>query len=117
MHRPSAVLEDERGFTLAELLVSTVVTLMVLAAALGSFSDAIRITDAARETTDTNQSIEVAMSLMVRDFIQAGSQGFPIGGIPVPTGTGAAPINRPAPAGTSLTFPADYEVFHAVRRL
>ena len=105
---------NEAGFTLAELLVSTVVTLMVLAAALGAFADAMRITDTARETTDTNQSLEVAMSLMVRDILQAGSQGFPIGGIPVPSGTGVSPINRPAPAGSSLTFPADYEVLPAI---
>lgn len=105
---------NEAGFTMAELLVSTVVTLMVLAAALGAFADAMRITDTARETTDTNQSIEVGMSLLVRDLIQAGSQGFPIGGIPIPSGTGASPINRPSPAGSSLTFPADYEVLPAV---
>lgn len=110
----AGVIQNESGFTLAELLVSTVVTLMVLAAALGAFTDAIRITDTARETTDTNQSIEVAMSLMVRDFIQAGSGGFPLGGVPVPSGFGASPINRPAPAGGSLTFPADYEVLPAV---
>ena len=105
---------NEAGFTLAELLVSTIVTLMVLAAALGAFADAMRITDSARETTDTNQNIEVAMSLMVRDFIQAGSQGFPTGGLPIPSGAGANPLKRPAPAGSSLTFPASYEVMPAI---
>ena len=105
---------DEAGFTLAELLVSTVVTLMVLAAALGAFADAMRITDSARETTDTNQNIEVALSLMVRDFIQAGSQGYPIGGVPIPSGAGAVALDRPAPAGSSLTFPATYEVMPAI---
>lgn len=106
--------QNEAGFTLAELLVSTVVTLMVLAAALGAFADAMRVTDTARETTDTNQNIEVAMSLMVRDFLQAGSQGFPLGGIPIPSGVGVTAITRPAPAGSSLTFPADYEVLPAI---
>lgn len=107
-------MHDERGFTLAELLVSTVVTLMVLAAALGAFTDAVRITDAARETTDTNQSIEVAMSLMTRDFIQAGSAGFPIGGISIPSGSGATAIKRPSPIGSSYTFPTGYQVLPAV---
>ena len=105
---------NESGFTLAELLVSTVVTLMVLGAALGAFADAMRITDTARETTDTNQNIEVALSLMVRDFIQAGSQGYPIGGLPIPSGAGAVALNRPAPAGSSLTFPSTYEVMPAI---
>jgi type II secretory pathway pseudopilin PulG len=115
MHEHSgARLRSEAGFTMAELLVSTVVTLMVLAAALGAFSDAMRITDAARETTDTNQSLEVAMSLMVRDVIQAGSQGFPTGGIPVPSGASAEAITRPAPAASTLTFPATQEVFPAI---
>lgn len=104
---------NEAGFTLAELLVSTVVTLMVLGAALGSFSDAIRITDAARETTDTNQSLEVSTTLMVRDFIQAG-QGIPLGGIPIPSGAGAQPVKRPSPAGSDMTFPVTDETVPSV---
>ena len=100
---------NEAGFTLAELLVSTVVTLMVLAAALGSFSDATRITDAARETTDTNQNLEVATTLLVRDLIQAG-QGIPPGGIYVPSGAGATALKRPSPAGSDMTFPLGTEV-------
>lgn len=105
--------KNEAGFTLAELLVSTVVTLMVLAAALGSFSDAVRITDAARETTDTNQSLEVATTLLVRDLIQAG-QGVPTGGIYLPSGNGATAIKRPSPAGSDMTFPLGTEVLPAL---
>ena len=100
---------NEAGFTLSELLVSTVVTLMVLAAALGSFSDAVRVTDAARETTDTNQNLEVATTLLVRDLIQAG-QGIPPGGIYLPSGAGATAITRPSPAGSDMTFPLGTEV-------
>lgn len=106
-------LRSESGFTLAELLVSMVVTLMVMGAALGSFSDAIRITDAARETTDTNQSLEVSTTLMVRDFIQAG-QGIPLGGIPIPSGAGASEVKRPSPAGSDMTFPAGSEAIPSV---
>lgn len=106
-------MRSEQGFTLAELLVSTVVTLMVLAAALGAFSDAIRITDAARETTDTNQSLEVSTSMMLRDFIQAG-QGIPLGGVPVPSGNGASEVQRPSPAGSNMTFGAGTETIPAV---
>lgn len=104
---------NEAGFTLSELLVSTVVTLMVLAAALGSFSDAIRITDAARESTDTNQSLEVSTTLMVRDFIQAG-QGIPLGGIPIPSGTGATAVQRPSPLGSNMTFALGTEALPSV---
>ena len=106
-------LKGEAGFTLAELLVSTVVTLMVVGAALGAFTDAIRITDLARETTDTNQSLEVATALMVRDFIQAG-QGIPLGGIPIPSGAGATDVKRPSPAGADMTFPVTTETLPAV---
>lgn len=106
-------MRNESGFTLAELLVSTVVTLMVLAAALGGFADAMRVTDAARETTDTNQSLEVSASMLLRDFIQAG-QGIPLGGIPVPSGAGATEIQRPSPAGSDMTFAAGTEVIPAV---
>ena len=103
----------EAGFTLSELLVSTVVTLMVLAAALGAFSDAMRVTDLAREMTDTNQSLEVSTGLMVRDFIQAG-QGIPLGGIPLPSGAGATPVMRPSPAGSAMTFPIGTEALPSV---
>ena len=108
-----AVGKDEAGFTLAELLVSTVVTLMVLAAALGAFADAIRITEAARETTDTNQNLEVSTNMLLRDFIQAG-QGIPLGGIPVPSGTGAAQVERPSPAGSNMKFAVGTEAIPAV---
>lgn len=106
-------MRNEHGFTLAELLVSSVVTLMVLAAALGAFADAMRITDAARETTDTNQSLEVSTSMMLRDFIQAG-QGIPLGGIPIPSGTGATAVQRPSPAGSNMTFALGTEAIPSV---
>lgn len=106
-------LRDEAGFSLAELLVSTVVTLMVLGAALGTFTDATRVSDAAREASDTNLNLQVAMSMMVRDFIQTG-RGIPIGGIPIPSGGGAVALNRPAPPGAALTFPAGNVVLPAV---
>jgi type II secretory pathway pseudopilin PulG len=106
-------LRSESGFTLAELLVATVVTLMVVGAALGTFTDAVRVTDAARETSDTNQSLEVATALLIRDFIQAG-QGIPLGGISIPSGAGAQLVERPSPAGGTLTFPGGTEVISSV---
>jgi len=55
----------------------------------------------------------VAESLMVRDFIQIG-QGIPRGGVPIPTGAGAAAIPRPAQAGAALTFPGAWTTLPAV---
>jgi type II secretory pathway pseudopilin PulG len=86
----------DAGFSLAEALVAMALTLVVITSALSALASAARMTDTARIMSDTNQSLEVAMSLMERDFIQTG-EAVPRGGIPIPTGAGAAPIVRPGP--------------------
>lgn len=100
----------DAGFTLVELLISTVLTLIVIGSALGMFNSSVRLADTTRIVSETNQALQVATSLMTRDFIQAG-RGIPIGGIPVPTGAGASAIARPGPVtmnfpGAWLTLPA-----------
>jgi len=57
--------------------------------------------------------MQAAMSMMVRDFMQTG-QGIPKGGTPIPSGLGSVPIVRPAPIGTTLTFPAAWVTMPAV---
>jgi hypothetical protein len=71
------------------------------------------LADTTRIIQQTNQGMQAAMSLMVRDFIQTG-QGMPKGGIPIPTGAGAAPIARPSPPGPALTFPAAWVTMPAL---
>jgi hypothetical protein len=93
------------GFTLGEALVALALTLVVVSAAVGTFNQSARVADTSRTVSETNQALQVAMSLMVRDLIQTG-QGIPLGGIPLPSGAGSAPITRPAPPNVALTFPA-----------
>ena len=94
------------GFSLAETLVSTALTLIVLGTAVGALSDGVRLGDKTRRVADTNQGLQAALALMVRDFIQTG-HGIPAGGIPLPSGLGAVLVARPGPAG--LTFPVDWQ--------
>ena len=96
--------KHDDGFTIPEVLIATLLTMVVMGGALGAFNSAMTLTDTSRIVSDTNQGMQAAMSLMVRDFIQTG-QGIPKGGIPIPTGGGTAPIVRPAPAG-GVTYPA-----------
>ena len=104
--------KHDDGFTLIEALIATALTLIVVGAGLGAFTKGMDITDTARIISETNQNLQVAESLMVRDFIQIG-QGIPRGGIPIPTGAGSAAIPRPAQGGAALTFPAAWTTMPA----
>lgn len=105
--------QGERGFGLAELLVSTALMLVVLAGAFKAFDDARRASDAGNMLADGNQNLRMAVVLMTRDAIQTGRE-LPNGGIPIPRGGGAAPIARPGPPGTNLTFPATWTVLPSI---
>src|ERR1700733_15315153 len=93
----------DAGFTLAENVVAMAMTLVVVGGAVSALTATTRLPDTSRVMSDTNQNIEVGMSLMTRDFIQAG-ESVPLGGIPIPTGGGALAIVRPGPIGAGLTF-------------
>lgn len=105
--------KNDAGFTIAEALVATALTSIVIGSALGAFNDGMSLADTTRIVSETNQSMQAAMSLMVRDFIQVG-QGIPTGGIPIPTGPGATAILRPGPPGAALTFPGAWTTLPAV---
>jgi hypothetical protein len=61
--------------------------------------------------SETNHGLQAGMSLMVRDVMQTG-QGIPLGGVPLPNGTGAETVRRPGPDG--LTFDASLEAVPAI---
>ena len=103
----------DAGFTLAETLVAMTLALFVIGGSLTALTGTARIADTARLMSDTNQSLEVGMSLMVRDFIQGG-EAVPRGGIPIPSGAGATAIRRPGPPGSALTFSAAWTTLPAV---
>jgi prepilin-type N-terminal cleavage/methylation domain-containing protein len=96
-------MKREQGFSLVELLIATTITLVLLAATMTSFNDAMGINEKASQMADLEQNLRSGINLLVQDFINAG-WGIPTGGIPIPTGGGAAPVNRPGPPGTNYTF-------------
>ncbi len=91
-------LSHEDGFTLVELMTSTVITLMVLGGAMTTFQNAMTINDAGQQIADSSHNLRSGANLMIRDLMQAGRK-IPIGGIPIPNGAGATAINRPSPPG------------------
>lgn len=98
-------MKNETGFSLVEFLVSTMLTLVVLGISLATFSDAVNINQLAGLVADTDQNLRSGLTMLTRDLIQAG-EGIPTGGIPVPSGDGSTPVNRPGPVGVAYTFPA-----------
>jgi prepilin-type N-terminal cleavage/methylation domain-containing protein len=106
--------DDDRGYSLIELLVAVVVTLIVLGLGLGAFRDALRSADVVRLMADTNGNLQSGSNLMVRDLIQAG-QGVPIGGLPIPNGGAAVPIVRPGPANAvAAGFPSNVTLYAVI---
>ena len=96
-------MKSERGFTLIELLLSTTITLIVLAGAMSAFKDALDVNQTGSLVADSTQNLRAATNLIVRDLMQAG-RGIPTGGLPIPSGAGSGPINRPGPIGSAFTF-------------
>jgi hypothetical protein len=96
-------MKNERGFTLAEVLISTAIMMVVIGVATTAFKSAIDLTGGGALIADSNQSLRAATNLMVRDLIQTG-RGIPIGGVPIPSGPGTGTLNRPGPPGTTNTF-------------
>ncbi len=93
----------DAGFTLAETLVAMALTALVISAAIETFNRAIDLFGTSRRVSETDETLQAAVSLMVRDFIQTG-RGVPLGGIPIPSGNGSTPVLRPGPG--ALTFNA-----------
>ena len=105
-------LKGDGGFSLVELMVATFVTMVVLATTLGALNDGIRAADTAGLVAEMQHNSRTGLNMMTRDLMQAG-QGIPIGGIPIPSGAGALPINRPGPS-VSMTFPTTWVQLPAV---
>jgi len=102
---------NDAGFTLAEMLVAMALTAMVIGAAIETFNRAIGLFSTSRTVSETDETLQAAMSVMVRDFIQTG-RGVPLGGIPIPSGGGSSPVVRPGPG--ALTFAAGLTTVPAI---
>src|ERR1700675_649543 len=98
-------MQREKGFSLIEVMVSTAILLVIMAATLGALTDALHANEAVTLMADMQDNLRACMNMMVRDIIQAGS-GVPIGGISLPyTNAASRPINRPSPPLQAYTFP------------
>ena len=92
------------GFTLTELLVATTIMLLVTGAALGTFQSGLTMNESSSQMADANQNLRAGTNQLIRDIMQAGRIIGPEG-VPIPSGTGAQPVNRPSPpGGASLVF-------------
>ncbi len=99
------------GFSLMEMMFSTLLTLVVLATSLGGLTDGLRMHENASLSSEMHHNTRSAMNELTRDFLQAG-QGVPTGGIPIPNGAGATAIVRPGPG--SLQFDSSWATLPAV---
>jgi type II secretory pathway pseudopilin PulG len=89
--------------TLVELMVAMALSLLLFGLAFTLAQQLGNTADVVGSMSDVNQNLRAAVNMVSRDLSQAG-QNIPVGGIPVPGGTGAKAINRPGPG--TLTFPA-----------
>jgi Tfp pilus assembly protein PilW len=104
---------SERGFTLVELLISTLVSITVLGIAVGTFSNAMSLKDTAMQVADASQNLRGGSNLLVRDLLQVG-RNLPRGGIAIPSGAGSSAIRRPGPPDEAYTFDEDAVVLSAL---
>jgi len=95
-----ATISREDGFTLTEMMVSTAIVLMVVAAALQTFTQGLQINDAGTQLADANQNLRAGTNQLARDIMMAG-RIIGTEGISMPTGVGIT-FKRPGP--TALTF-------------
>jgi len=98
----------EAGFTLLEVLVATTLMLVILAATLGTLTDAIHATEGVTLMADTQENLRAGMNDIQRDLVQAG-EGLPQSGITIPNTGGVSAVNRPGPSGIG-TFPTSWTV-------
>jgi hypothetical protein len=88
---------------LVEIILAVALSVIVLGAVFNYFDGAANMTQGVSVMSGVNENLNGAAALMARDLYAAGT-GVPSGGIPLPNGTGSAPVTRPG-AGVA-TFPA-----------
>jgi Tfp pilus assembly protein PilW len=96
-------MRSEQGFSLAEVLIASALSLIVLGATMSTLNDALGLNEKTKLMVDLEQNLRAGANLLVRDFMNAG-WGIPTGGVPIPSGAGALPVNRPGPPGTTYSF-------------
>ena len=85
--------KSERGFTLVELLITMVVTVVILGGAVQLFQQSLQTTDLTVRRSEVQTEVRAALNQIERDLAQAGT-GVPLGGIAIPSqATGGADPN------------------------
>lgn len=108
-----------RGFTLAEMMVSMALGLMVVGGAVEMFSRAMNGTFTVSQRAEMQQDLRAAQNMLVKDIGMAGSGGFNIGGVPLVSGAGiSAPLYGCSSAGcgpnskNGVAFPNQGGAYH-----
>jgi prepilin-type N-terminal cleavage/methylation domain-containing protein len=84
---------QQRGFTLLELMVSMALGLIVMAAMASLFKTGLNSTMMVTQRAETQQNMRAAIDLMVKDIGMAGA-GLPSGGIQLPNGGGTTGVSK-----------------------
>jgi type II secretory pathway pseudopilin PulG len=95
----TSLMRDNRGFSLVELLVSTLIMMLVLGLSARALTESMRADEAIGLMADNNQSLQSAQSMMVRDLVDAG-RNVRLGGLPLPIGPDEDVV-RPGPANAA----------------
>ena len=82
---------SESGFTLVELMIAAMLTLVVMSVAFSTFENAAELNEAVMQIADQSQNLRAGTNLLVRDLLQAG-RNLPTGGIAIPSGANAEDI-------------------------
>jgi hypothetical protein len=77
-----------RGFTLAEMLVSLALGMIVVGGAVEMFSRAMSGTFTTSQQAEMQQDLRAAQNMLVKDISMAGSGGFNVGGVALVSGNG-----------------------------
>jgi Tfp pilus assembly protein PilW len=95
---------DSRGFSLAEAVVATGASVVLLGGAVLLFQQAMGAAFIVTQRAEMQQNARVAINMIVRDAGIAAT-GMPVGGIQLPSGAGSVPARFAcdAPAGCHVT--------------
>jgi hypothetical protein len=99
------------GVGLLELMVAVALALILLDAVFQFFNVMERTSAGVTLMTQVNESLRGSMDLISRDLYAAGT-GIPIGGIPLPNGTGSTSVTRPGASGQ--VFPTNNGVLSSI---
>ena len=94
---------SEAGFTLIELMIAAMLTVLVMGVAFSTFENAAQLNETVVQMADQSQNLRAGTNLLIRDLLQAG-RNLPTGGMAIPSGDGAEDIYRPGPDGGVYTF-------------